>query len=107
MINESQPPQKLSYALFRINELDNADEQTQSRTKHREISVDDPFMGDKPRFRRLHQSVHRTEDLITKLEPFESRHFTDQRQLKRICDLESRFYNSKEQQVARQLTLVN
>lgn len=80
LINESQPPQKLSYSLFRINEQDNKDELTQLlRSKHREISEDDPFMGEKPKFRRMHQSVYRTEDLITKLEPYESRHFTDQR----------------------------
>jgi hypothetical protein len=77
------------------------------RRTRREISEEDPFLGERPRFRRLYDSVYRTEDLIDKLKPYESRRFTDQNQLKRICDLETRFYTKHEEQLKKQLTLVN
>ena len=53
-------------------------------------------MGKKPRFRQLHYSVYNTEELLEKLEPYESRRFTNEGVVKDMCDLEARFYKSKE-----------
>lgn len=41
--------------------------------------------------------MYNTEELLESLEPYESRKFTDKDVVKRMCDLEARFYKSKEE----------
>ena len=96
MYKDASPAQQLSYAMFKLEENDFPMDQTTMSLRRREISPRDPFLGKKPRFRQLHYSVYNTEELLEKLEPYESRRFTNEGVVKDMCDLEARFYKSKE-----------
>jgi hypothetical protein len=52
------------------------DENANAKFLRGPINGDDPFLGEKPKFKRLHHSVQKTANILEKLEPHESKRYT-------------------------------
>lgn len=92
-IQDSKPENARLYSIFKVSREDQIKQEEAARPPKREKSPEDPYFK-KLEYKPYHNCVHRTNEIMRKLEPYESRRHTDGKVVEDFLDQNTRFYTN-------------